>query len=92
MTATGGRDLIVEASARDSISLKTSTMEGDYWCVIIRFFSINHWQYFQFSYFTYLPLSSTSKISYLQGVPKKTLVSVQRLLEAFKNELQMKVG
>ena len=29
---------------------------------------------------------------YLQGVPKKTLVSVQRLLEALKNELQMKVG
>ena len=28
----------------------------------------------------------------LQGVPKKTLVSVQRLLEALKNELQMKVG
>ena len=28
----------------------------------------------------------------LQGVPKKTLVSVQRLLEALKSELQMKVG
>ena len=30
--------------------------------------------------------------SEIQGVPKKTLVSVQRLLEAFKNEVQMKVG
>ena len=30
--------------------------------------------------------------TYIQGVPKKTLVSVQRLLEALKNELQMKVG
>ena len=29
---------------------------------------------------------------YLQGVPKKTLFCVQRLLEALKNELQMKVG
>ena len=29
---------------------------------------------------------------HLQGVPKKTLVSVQRLLEALKSELQMKVG
>ena len=28
----------------------------------------------------------------VQGVPKKTLVSVQRLLEALKSELQMKVG
>ena len=29
---------------------------------------------------------------YVQGVPKKTLVSVQRLLEVFKNDLQIKVG
>ena len=29
---------------------------------------------------------------YVQGVPKKTLVSVQRLLEASKSELQIKVG
>ena len=28
----------------------------------------------------------------LQGVPEKTLVSVLRLLEALKNELQIKVG
>ena len=28
----------------------------------------------------------------VQGVPKKTLVSVQRLLEALKRWLQMKVG
>ena len=29
---------------------------------------------------------------YLQGVPEKTLVSVERLLEALNNELQIKVG
>ena len=28
----------------------------------------------------------------IQGVPKKTLVSVQRLLEVLKNDLQIKVG
>ena len=28
----------------------------------------------------------------IQGVPKKTLVSVQRLLEALKSELQIKIG
>ena len=32
------------------------------------------------------------KLRTLQGVPKKTLVSVQMLLEALKSELQMKVG
>ena len=29
---------------------------------------------------------------YVQGVPKKTPVSVQMLLKALKNELQIKVG
>ena len=28
----------------------------------------------------------------IQGVPKKTLVSVQRLLEVLKSDLQIKVG
>ena len=28
----------------------------------------------------------------VQGVPKKSVISVQMLLEAFKNELQIKVG
>ena len=32
------------------------------------------------------------KLMKLQGVPKKTLVSVQRLLEVLKNDLQIKVG
>ena len=29
---------------------------------------------------------------FVQGVPEKTLFCVQRLLEALKNELQIKVG
>ena len=28
----------------------------------------------------------------VQGVPKKSVISVEMLLEAFKNELQIKVG
>ena len=37
VASTGGRELTVEASAGDSISLKTSTMDGDYWRVMTCF-------------------------------------------------------
>ena len=39
------------------------------------------------------PIAKRWKYSqFIQGVPKKTLVSVQRLLEVLKNDLQIKVG
>ena len=37
VASTGGRELIVEASAGDSISLRTSTMDGEYWRVMTCF-------------------------------------------------------
>ena len=37
VASTGGREMIVEVSAGGSISLKTSTMDGDYWRVMACF-------------------------------------------------------
>ena len=37
VACTGGRELTLKASAGDSISLKTSAMDGDYWRVMTCF-------------------------------------------------------
>ena len=37
-----------------------------------------------------LSLSDLGNKDYIQGVPKKTLISVQRLLEVLKSDLQIK--
>ena len=61
-------------------------MTGNYKCLLTR-----HW-YSNGPIFTLIRRNTSEKKDTIStGCPKKTLVSVQRLLEALKSELQMKV-